>query len=101
MLLATLLRETKFRLQLFADHLFSCRTDPSAQLCLPSSCRDCRWASLTRFATDTGGIIEDYSNHTSALRFEGVTTFVRYLTNDTDPHVYAVGSLLSTDYIVT
>jgi hypothetical protein len=58
-------------------------------------------ASLTRFVTDAGGIVEYYPNHTSTLRFDVGTTIVRYLTNHTDPHDYALGSLLSTDYIVT
>jgi hypothetical protein len=57
-------------------------------------------ASLTRFATDAGGIIEFYPNHTSTLRFDVGTTLVRYLTNHTDPHDYALGSLLSPEYIV-
>jgi len=58
-------------------------------------------ANLTRFATDAGGIVEYYPNRRSTLRFDVGTTLVRYLTNRPDPHISALGSLLSTEYIVT
>ena len=57
--------------------------------------------SLTRFATDVGGIVEYYPRHNATLRFDVGTTLVRYLTNQEDPTGYALGSLLSTQYIVT
>ena len=57
--------------------------------------------SLTRFATDFGGIVEYYPDHNSTLRFDVGTTLVRYLTNHVDPNKYELGSLLSTQYIVT
>jgi hypothetical protein len=58
-------------------------------------------ASLTRFATDVGGIVEYYPERNSTLRFDVGTTVVRYLTNRPDPHSYELGTLLSPDYIVT
>jgi hypothetical protein len=57
--------------------------------------------SLTRFAADLGGIFEYYPERNSTLRFDVGTTVVRYLTNHPDPHDYQLGSLLSTQYIVT
>jgi hypothetical protein len=57
--------------------------------------------NLTRFATDAGAIVEYYPNRRSTLRFDVGTTLVRYLTNHPDPHISALGSLLSTEYIVT
>ncbi len=58
-------------------------------------------ASLTRFATDVGGIVEYYPERNSTLRFDVGTTLVRYLTNHPDPHEYQLGSQLSPAYIVT
>ena len=58
-------------------------------------------ASFTRFATDVGGIVEYYPERNSTLRFDVGTTLVRYLTNHPDPHLYELGSVLSTQYIVT
>ena len=58
-------------------------------------------ASLTRFATDVGGIVEYYPERNSTLRFDVGTTLVRYLTNHKDPHAYELGTLLSPQYIVT
>jgi hypothetical protein len=58
-------------------------------------------ASLTRFATDLGGIFEYYPERNATLRFDVGTTLVRYLTNHPDPHEYQLGSQLSTAYIVT
>ena len=57
--------------------------------------------SLTRFATDFGGTVEVYTARHSALRFDVGTTLVRYLSDHPDPVKYPLGSLLSTDYIVT
>lgn len=57
--------------------------------------------SLTRFAADLGGIFEYYPNNKSTWRLDLGTTLVRYLTNHTDPHTYALGSLLSPQYYVT
>ncbi len=57
--------------------------------------------SLTRFAADLGGIFEYYPERNSTLRFDVGTTVVRYLTNHPDPHDYQLGSLLSSQYIVT
>jgi hypothetical protein len=57
--------------------------------------------SLTRFATDVGGIVEYYPERNSTLRFDVGTTVVRYLTNRPDPHPYQLGTLLSPDNIVT
>lgn len=57
--------------------------------------------SLSRFAADLGGIVEYYPKHNSTLRLDIGTTLVRYLTNQPDPRTYSLGSLLSTQYIVT
>ena len=57
--------------------------------------------SLTRFATDVGGIVEIYPERNSTLRFDVGTTLVRYLTSHPDPNQYQLGSLLSPQYIVT
>jgi len=57
--------------------------------------------NLTRFATDLGGIVEYYPKRRSTLRLDIGTTLVRYATNHPDPYQYPMGSLLSTQYIVT
>jgi hypothetical protein len=57
--------------------------------------------SLTRFATDFGGVFEYYPAHNSVLRFDAGTTVVRYLANHPDPTPYPLGSHLSTQYWVT
>jgi hypothetical protein len=57
--------------------------------------------SLTRFATNFGGTLELYTPRNSSVRFDVGTTLVRYLTDHPDPVKYPLGSLLSTDYIVT
>jgi hypothetical protein len=57
--------------------------------------------SLTRFAADLGGIVEYYPKRNTTWRVDVGTTLVRYLTNQPDPHTYELGSLLSTQYIVT
>ena len=57
--------------------------------------------SLTRFATDLGGIVEYYPERNSTFRFDVGTTVVRYLTNHKDPHQYELGTLLSNQYYVT
>jgi len=57
--------------------------------------------SLTRFATDFGGVFEYYPAHNSVLRFDAGTTVVRYLANHPDPTPYPLGSRLSTQYWVT
>jgi len=57
--------------------------------------------SLTRFATDVGGIVEYYPERNATFRFDIGTTVVRYLTNRPDPHSYELGTLLSPQYIVT
>jgi hypothetical protein len=57
--------------------------------------------SLTRFATDLGGIVEYYPERNSTVRFDVGTTVVRYLTNHMDPHPYELGTLLSNQYYVT
>ena len=57
--------------------------------------------SLTRFAWDFGGIVELYPARNSTLRFDVGTTLVRYLNNHSDPVQYPLGSVLSTQYIVT
>jgi hypothetical protein len=57
--------------------------------------------SLSRFATDLGGIFEYYPNESSTLRFDVGTTVVRYLTNRTDADRYPLGDHLSTQYWVT
>ena len=56
--------------------------------------------SLSRFATDFGGTVEVYPSHKSALRIDVGTTLVRYLTDRRDL-ISPLGSLLSTQYIVT
>ena len=58
-------------------------------------------SSLTRFATDLGGVVEYYPERNSTLRFDVGTTLVRYLTNHPDPHSYELGTALSNQYIVT
>ena len=58
-------------------------------------------SSLTRFATDLGGVVEYYPQRNSTLRFDVGTTLVRYLTNHPDPHSYELGTALSNQYIVT
>lgn len=57
--------------------------------------------SLTRFAWDFGGIVEVYTARNSTLRFDVGTTMVRYLDNHPDTVQYPLGSVLSTQYIVT
>jgi hypothetical protein len=57
--------------------------------------------SLTRFAADFGGVVEVYPSPKSTVRFDVGTTLVRYLTDRQDPRVSAIGSRLSTQYIVT
>jgi hypothetical protein len=57
--------------------------------------------SLTRFAADFGGTFELYPARNSTVRFDVGTTLVRYLTDHPDHIQYPLGSLLSTDYIVT
>lgn len=56
---------------------------------------------LTRFAWDVGGIVEVYTARNSTLRFDVGTTLVRYLDNHPDTVQYPLGSVLSTQYIVT
>lgn len=58
-------------------------------------------SGLTRFAADLGGIVEYYPERSTTLRLDVGTTLVRYLTNEPDPRADALGSLLSTQYIVT
>ena len=58
-------------------------------------------SSLTRFATDFGGIFEYYPRENSSLRFDVGTTVVRYLSDHPDPKQYPLGSSLSTQYWVT
>jgi hypothetical protein len=58
-------------------------------------------SSLTRFAADLGGTVEYYPKQQTTLRVDFGTTLVRYLTNQPDPHICAMGSLLSPQYIVT
>lgn len=57
--------------------------------------------SLTRFAADFGGIVELYPARNSTVRFDVGTTLVRYLSDYPDHVQYPLGSLLSTQYIVT
>jgi hypothetical protein len=57
--------------------------------------------SLTRFATDFGGIVELYPNRNSTVRFDVGTTLVRYLSNHPDPNMSPINDLRSTQYIVT
>lgn len=57
--------------------------------------------SLTRFATDFGGIVELYPNRNSTLRFDAGTTLVRYLSDHPDPNMSPINDLRSTQYIVT
>jgi hypothetical protein len=57
--------------------------------------------SLTRFATDLGGVFEYYPKENSILRFDVGTTVVRYLSDHPDPKEYPLGSSLSTQYWVT
>ena len=57
--------------------------------------------SLTRFAADLGGIVEYYPRRSTTWRVDVGTTLVRYFTNQPDPHTDELGSLLSTQYIVT
>jgi len=56
---------------------------------------------LSRFALDVGGAVEFYPNRRSALRFDFGTTLVRYLQGYPNPHVSALGSIISSDYYVT
>jgi len=58
-------------------------------------------ASLTRFATDFGGIVELYPKRNSTVRFDVGTTLVRYLSDHTDPRMSPINDLRSTQYIVT
>lgn len=57
--------------------------------------------SLTRFATDLGGVFEYYPQRNSILRVDVGTTVVRYLSDHPDPTPYPLGSYLSTQYWVT
>ena len=57
--------------------------------------------SLSRFAADVGGVVEVYSKRRASLRFEVGSTLVRYLSNQVDPRISPIGSLLSTQYIAT
>ena len=57
--------------------------------------------SLTRFATDLGGVFEYYPKENSILRFDVGTTVVRYLSDHPDPKQFPLGSSLSTQYWVT
>ena len=58
-------------------------------------------SSLTRFATDLGGVFEYYPQRNSILRFDIGTTAVRYLSDHPDPKPFPLGSYLSTQYWVT
>ncbi len=62
---------------------------------------DTTQGSLSRFATDVGGVVEYYPRRNSTWRFDVGTTLVRYLTNQTDAASYGLGTLLSNQYIVT
>jgi hypothetical protein len=57
--------------------------------------------SLTRFATDFGGIVELYPARNSTMRFDVGTTLVRCLTNHPDPNMSPINDLRSSQYIVT
>jgi hypothetical protein len=57
--------------------------------------------SLTRFATDFGGIVELYPNRNSTVRFDVGTTLGRYLSDHPDPNMSPINDLRSTQYIVT
>lgn len=57
--------------------------------------------SLSRFATDIGGVFEFYPQHNTILRFDVGTTVVRYLSEHPDPKEFPLGSSLSTQYWVT
>ena len=47
--------------------------------------------SLTRFATDFGGVVEYYPKRNSVLRFDVGTTVVRYLSDHPDPNHASAG----------
>jgi hypothetical protein len=51
--------------------------------------------NLTRFAWDVGGIVEVYTHRSGKIRFEAGTTVVRYLTDQPDPRMSELGTVLS------
>ncbi len=58
------------------------------------------FASLNRFALDTGGVFEVYPSRRSTLRLDVGTTMVRYLRDYPNPRLSQLGSLQSPDYYV-
>jgi len=59
-----------------------------------------KFDSLSRFALDSGGIIEVYPSRRSTLRLDVGTTLVRYLQDFPNPRLSQLGSLQSPDYYV-
>ena len=57
--------------------------------------------SLTRFATDFGGVVEFYPKRNSIVRFDVGTTVVRYLSDHPDPNQRPIENHLSSQYWVT
>ena len=60
-----------------------------------------KFDSLSRFALDSGGVIEVYPSRRSTLRFDVGTTLVRYLQDYPNPRLSQLGSLQSPDYYVS
>ena len=59
-----------------------------------------KFESLSRFALDSGGVIEVYPSRRSTLRVDVGTTLVRYLQDYPNPRLSQLGSLQSPDYYV-
>jgi hypothetical protein len=60
-----------------------------------------KYDSLSRFALDTGGVVEVYPSRRSTIRFDVGTTLVRYLQDYSNPRLSQIGSLQSTQCYTT
>jgi hypothetical protein len=60
-----------------------------------------KFDNLSRFALDTGGVVELYPSRSSTVRLDIGTTLVRYLRDYPNPRLSPLGSLQSPDYYVT
>lgn len=59
-----------------------------------------QFGSLSRFALDSGGIVEVYPSRRSTLRFDLGTTLIRYLQQYPNPRLSALGTFQSPQYYV-
>ena len=59
-----------------------------------------KFDSLSRFALDSGGVIEVYPSRRSTLRFDVGTILIRYLQDYPNPRLSQLGSLQSPEYYV-